>query len=56
MDSWAGRELQLQRNFGPAQHKFGNILGSAYAFVDINIFNGKLPVDAAATTTPTTSS
>ncbi|MBP9036098.1 MAG: electron transfer flavoprotein-ubiquinone oxidoreductase, partial [Pseudomonadales bacterium] len=43
MDSWAGRELQLQRNFGPAQHKFGNILGSAYAFVDINIFNGKLP-------------
>ena len=43
MDSWAGRELQLQRNFGPAQHKFGNVLGSAYAFVDINIFNGKLP-------------
>jgi electron-transferring-flavoprotein dehydrogenase len=43
MDSWAGRELQLQRNFGPAQHRFGNILGSAYAFVDINIFNGKLP-------------
>jgi len=43
MQSWAGRELQTQRNFGPAQHKFGNILGSAYAFVDINIFNGKLP-------------
>jgi electron-transferring-flavoprotein dehydrogenase len=43
MDSWAGRELQLQRNFGPAQHKFGNVLGSAYAFVDINLFNGKLP-------------
>jgi len=43
MDSWAGRELLLQRNFGPAQHKFGNILGSAYAFVDINLCNGKLP-------------
>ena len=33
----------MQRNFGPAQHKFGNILGSAYAFLDINIFKGKLP-------------
>ena len=42
-NSWAGKELQLQRNFGPAQHKFGNVLGSAYAFIDINIFNGKLP-------------
>ena len=41
--SWAYKELHLQRNFGPAQHKWGNILGSAYAFIDINIFNGKLP-------------
>ena len=41
--SWAYKELYAQRNFGPAQHKFGNILGSAYAFIDINIFNGKLP-------------
>lgn len=41
--SWAYKELHLQRNFGPAQHKFGNIIGSAYAFIDINIFNGKLP-------------
>ena len=32
-----------QRNFGPAMHKLGNLIGSAYAFVDINIFNGKLP-------------
>jgi electron-transferring-flavoprotein dehydrogenase len=37
------KELQLQRNFSPAQHKWGNILGSAYVFVDINIFKGKLP-------------
>jgi len=43
MASWAGRELHLQRNFGPAQHKLGNVLGSAYAFVDINICNGRLP-------------
>jgi electron-transferring-flavoprotein dehydrogenase len=42
-DSWAGRELWQQRNFGPAQHRFGNVLGSAYVFIDLNIFNGKLP-------------
>ncbi|AOS97876.1 Electron transfer flavoprotein-ubiquinone oxidoreductase [Microbulbifer aggregans] len=42
-NSWAWKELHKQRNFGPAQHKFGNILGSAYAFIDINIFQGKLP-------------
>lgn len=42
-NSWAYKELHLQRNFGPAQHKWGNIIGSAYAFIDINIFNGKLP-------------
>ncbi|WP_221191948.1 electron transfer flavoprotein-ubiquinone oxidoreductase [Microbulbifer rhizosphaerae] len=42
-NSWAWKELHKQRNFGPAQHKWGNILGSAYAFIDINIFQGKLP-------------
>ncbi|SHE55016.1 electron-transferring-flavoprotein dehydrogenase [Microbulbifer donghaiensis] len=42
-DSWAWKELHKQRNFGPAQHKWGNIVGSAYAFIDINIFQGKLP-------------
>lgn len=41
--SWAWKELHVQRNFGPAQHKWGNIIGSAYAFIDINIFNGGLP-------------
>lgn len=42
-ESWAYKELHAQRNFGPAQHKWGNIIGSAYAFIDINLFNGKLP-------------
>ncbi|MGE3295928.1 MAG: electron transfer flavoprotein-ubiquinone oxidoreductase [Porticoccaceae bacterium] len=42
--SWAWKELHRQRNFGPAQHKWGNILGSAFAFVDINLCNGKLPI------------
>jgi electron-transferring-flavoprotein dehydrogenase len=36
-------ELHYQRNFGPAQHRWGNILGSAYAFIDMNIFRGRLP-------------
>ncbi|PCK07974.1 MAG: electron transfer flavoprotein-ubiquinone oxidoreductase [Alteromonadaceae bacterium] len=41
--TWAFEELRMQRNFGPAQHKWGNLLGSAYAFIDINIFRGVLP-------------
>ncbi len=41
--SWGYKELHAQRNFGPAQHKWGNLIGSAYAFIDINIFNGSLP-------------
>ncbi len=42
-NSWVYKELFEQRNFGPAQHKWGNLVGSAYAFVDINLFGGKLP-------------
>lgn len=42
-NSWLYKELNMQRNFGPAQHKWGNLIGSAYAFIDINIFNGGLP-------------
>lgn len=41
--SWAYKELHQQRNFGPAQHRWGNIWGSAYAFIDLNLFNGALP-------------
>lgn len=41
--TWLFEELREQRNFGPAQHKFGNLIGSAYAFIDINIFSGTLP-------------
>ncbi len=42
-NSWAYKELHMQRNFGPAQHRWGNIIGSAYCFIDINMFNGMLP-------------
>ncbi len=41
--SWAGRELHMQRNFGPAQHRWGNLLGSAYAFLDLNLLGGRVP-------------
>ncbi|MCF6317706.1 MAG: electron transfer flavoprotein-ubiquinone oxidoreductase [Proteobacteria bacterium] len=42
-DSWVYTELQKSRNFEPALNKFGTFLGAAYAFIDQNIFRGKLP-------------
>jgi electron-transferring-flavoprotein dehydrogenase len=42
-DSWVWKELHVARNFGPAQHKFGNLLGAAFIWVDQNIFRGRLP-------------
>ncbi|WP_257265031.1 electron transfer flavoprotein-ubiquinone oxidoreductase [Endozoicomonas sp. ONNA2] len=48
--SWLYQELHQQRNFGPAMHKFGNIFGAAFAFADLNIFNGKLPFTLHDTT------
>lgn len=41
--SWLYQELHKQRNFGPALHRWGTFWGSAYAFIDINLFAGKLP-------------
>ncbi|MGH1470300.1 MAG: electron transfer flavoprotein-ubiquinone oxidoreductase [Cellvibrionaceae bacterium] len=41
--SWAYKELHKQRNIVPALHKFGFWLGSAYTFIDQNIFAGLLP-------------
>jgi len=41
--SWLYEELYNTRNFGPAMHKFGTILGGAYNMVDQNFFGGKLP-------------
>ena len=42
-DSWLGEELRRARNVGPALHKFGPLLGSAYAFVDQTIARGRMP-------------
>jgi electron-transferring-flavoprotein dehydrogenase len=41
--SWVHDELHRGRNFGPALHKLGTFLASAFIFVDQNIFFGKLP-------------
>ena len=41
--SWLFDELYRSRNFGPAMHKYGAILGGSFNFIDQNIFQGKLP-------------
>jgi electron-transferring-flavoprotein dehydrogenase len=41
--SWVWTELYKGRNFGPAQHKFGNLLGAAFIWLDQNLFRGNLP-------------
>jgi len=43
--SWLYDELYRTRNFGPAIHKWGNIVGGAFNTLDQNIFNGKLPIN-----------
>ncbi len=42
-DSWVYDELYRARNFEPAQHKFGTLLGSAFIWMDQNILRGRLP-------------
>jgi len=41
--SWLYEELYNTRNFGPAMHKFGTMMGGAYNTVDQNFCGGKLP-------------
>lgn len=41
--SWLYDELFASRNFGPAIHKFGAIVGGGFNWIDQNIFGGKLP-------------
>ncbi len=41
--SWVYDELHKTRNFGPALHKFGTLIGGSFAWLDQNIFAGKLP-------------
>ncbi|MEH6443084.1 MAG: electron transfer flavoprotein-ubiquinone oxidoreductase [Oceanospirillaceae bacterium] len=37
-NSWVYEELYRSRNFGPALHKFGTLIGGGFNFVDQNIF------------------
>ena len=41
--SWVYDELHAQRNFGPLMHRCGALLGGGLSWIDINVFNGKLP-------------
>jgi electron-transferring-flavoprotein dehydrogenase len=41
--SWVDQELFRGRNFGPALAKFGTLVGSAFIWIDQNVFRGKLP-------------
>jgi len=43
-ESWVYTELHQQRNWGPARHHLGEILGGIFSFIDINLFNGRLPI------------
>jgi electron-transferring-flavoprotein dehydrogenase len=42
-DSWVYEELYRARNFGPAQHRFGTLFGSAFTWLDQNLARGRLP-------------
>jgi len=44
-------ELQQSRNFGPALHRFGTVLGGAFNLLDQNLFGGKLPLTLRDETT-----
>jgi electron-transferring-flavoprotein dehydrogenase len=43
-NSWLYDELFRSRNFGPALHKLGPIMGGAFNFIDQNLFGGKIPL------------
>ena len=43
-DSWLYDEMYQSRNFGPAIHKFGTLLGGAFNFIDQNVFSGRTPL------------
>ena len=43
-DSWLYDEMYQSRNFDPAIHKFGTLLGGAFNFIDQNVFSGRTPL------------
>lgn len=43
-DSWLYEELFCSRNFGPALHKWGSLVGGAFNYIDQNWFGGRIPL------------
>lgn len=43
-NSWLYEELYASRNFGPAIHKWGSLLGGAFNTFEQNFMGGKLPL------------
>lgn len=41
--SWAGQELQASRNFGPALHRWGPLLGGAFNWIDQRVLGNRWP-------------
>lgn len=42
-DSWLGEELRQSRNFGPAVHKFGALLGGAFNYIEQKYLSARTP-------------
>lgn len=42
-DSWLGEELRQNRNFGPAVHKFGALLGGAFNYIEQKYLSARTP-------------
>lgn len=43
-NSWLYEDLFSSRNFGPALHKYGTMIGGAFNYIEQNWFGGKLPI------------
>ncbi|MCB1761032.1 MAG: electron transfer flavoprotein-ubiquinone oxidoreductase [Gammaproteobacteria bacterium] len=43
-DSWLYQELYKSRNFGPALHKYGAILGGSFNWIEQRLFGGSMPL------------
>jgi len=49
-NSWLHKELYDERNFGPAVHKFGPVIGGGITFFEQNILRRSLPITFHDTT------
>ncbi|WP_077529704.1 electron transfer flavoprotein-ubiquinone oxidoreductase [Vreelandella utahensis] len=49
-NSWLFKELFAERNFSPAMHKFGTVIGGGIAFLEQNILRRPLPITFHDTT------